>query len=85
MQEGSILPQGRTTGWMVPAALRSRWNLQLGDTYKLLPELLASIGHVDLFLHDSDHSPVHGRPPSRCAFGGEALVSMHMIERWQGR
>ena len=56
VQEGSILPQGRTTGWMVPAALHARWNLQLGDTRELLPKLLQSLDHVDLFLHDSDHS-----------------------------
>jgi predicted O-methyltransferase YrrM len=56
VQEGSELPQGRTTGWIVPDALRDRWNLQLGDTYELLPKLLRSLGHVDVFLHDSDHS-----------------------------
>jgi predicted O-methyltransferase YrrM len=56
VQEGSILPQGRTTGWIVPAALHGRWNLQLGDTRELLPKLLDSLGRVDLFLHDSDHS-----------------------------
>src|ERR1051325_784900 len=56
VQEGSVLPQGRSTGWIVPDALRERWELQLGDTYKLLPELLGRLDHVDIFLHDSDHS-----------------------------
>jgi predicted O-methyltransferase YrrM len=56
VQEGSILPQGRTTGWIVPAALRSRWDLQLGDTHELLPKLLTRLDRVDVFLHDSDHS-----------------------------
>jgi len=56
VQDGSILPQGRSTGWMVPAALHGRWNLQLGDTRELLPKLLDSLERLDLFLHDSDHS-----------------------------
>jgi predicted O-methyltransferase YrrM len=56
VQDGSILPQGRSTGWMVPAALHAQWNLHLGDTYELLPKLLDSLARVDLFLHDSDHS-----------------------------
>lgn len=56
VQEGSILPPGRSTGWIVPDALRSRWTLQLGDTYELLPKLLTGLGRVDIFMHDSDHS-----------------------------
>ena len=56
VQEGSVLPQGRTSGWMVPASLRDRWRLYLGDSRVLLPELLKSLDHVDLSLHDSDHS-----------------------------
>jgi hypothetical protein len=56
VQEGSGLPEGRTSGWIVPDSLRGRWKLQIGDTRKLLPELLATLDRVDLFLHDSDHS-----------------------------
>jgi predicted O-methyltransferase YrrM len=56
VQEGSTLPEGRTSGWIVPDSLRGRWQLRLGDTRKLLPDLLATLGQVDLFLHDSDHS-----------------------------
>jgi len=56
VQQGSGLPQGRTSGWIVPDSLRGRWKLQIGDTRKLLPELLATLERVDLFLHDSDHS-----------------------------
>ena len=37
-------------------ALRGRWRLHIGDTRKLLPDLLGSLGKVDIFLHDSDHS-----------------------------
>lgn len=56
VQEGSVLPAGRGSGWIVPHSLRGRWKLQIGDTRKLLPELLATLDRVDLFLHDSDHS-----------------------------
>lgn len=56
VQEGSALPQSRATGWIVPESLRARWSLQLGDSHELLPKLLASLDHVDFFLHDSDHS-----------------------------
>lgn len=56
VQEGSVLPEGRGSGWIVPDALRSRWKLQLGDTRELLPRLLRTLERVDLFIHDSDHS-----------------------------
>jgi len=44
------------TGWVVPDILRSRWSLQLGPSRELLPELLAKLGKVDIFFHDSEHS-----------------------------
>ena len=56
VQHGSGLPAGRPTGWIVPNALRSRWNLTLGDSRTLLPSLLRTLDRVDLFFHDSDHS-----------------------------
>jgi hypothetical protein len=56
VQEGSVLPAGRTSGWMVPASLKRRWDLRIGDSRELLPDLLRTLERVDLFLHDSDHS-----------------------------
>jgi len=56
VQAGSILPAGRTSGWIVPESLRDRWQLRLGDTRVILPSLLKSLDRLDLFLHDSDHS-----------------------------
>ena len=44
------------TGHLVPAVLRDRWNLVLGDSTIALPRLLRDLGSVDVFLHDSDHS-----------------------------
>ncbi len=43
------------SGWAIPEDLRSQWRLHLGDTFQMLPALLASPGPIDLFLHDSDH------------------------------
>ena len=59
VQQGSILPEGREPGWMVPAFLRGPWELTLGDARTLLPALLQELGTVDVFFHDSDHSYEH--------------------------
>ena len=56
VQQGSVLPEGRTSGWIVPDSLRRRWKLHIGDSRELLPKLLGTLDHVDLFLHDGDHS-----------------------------
>jgi len=47
------------TGFLVPENLKSRWSLILGDTKVELPKLLATLGKVDLFYHDADHSYVY--------------------------
>lgn len=59
VQQGSVLPDGRPTGWIVPADMRARWTLQLGDARQLLPQVLRSLLRIDLFLHGSDHSYEH--------------------------
>jgi hypothetical protein len=53
------LPSGKTTGWLIPASLRSRWHLHLGDARDLLPGLLRTLGQVDIFIHDSLHTYDH--------------------------
>ncbi|MGI0018460.1 MAG: class I SAM-dependent methyltransferase [Nitrosotalea sp.] len=58
-QQGSLLPPGRASGWAVPDDLRIRWKLYLGDARELLPAVLGALEHVDVFLHDSDHSYEH--------------------------
>jgi predicted O-methyltransferase YrrM len=47
------------SGFLVPSALRSRWTLIERDTKLALPTLLAQLGSVDVFYHDSDHRYVH--------------------------
>jgi len=50
------LPPGMGPGWAVPPVLRELWELRLGKSGDMLPEIFASTGSVDLFVHDSDHT-----------------------------
>lgn len=53
------LPKGQRTGFLVPDDLRHKWTLILGDSKQELPKLLAGLGGVDLFVHDSLHEYGH--------------------------
>ena len=53
---GYILPPGKSPGWIVPEGIRDRWSLTRGRSQKKLSEVLADVGTVDIFLHDSEHS-----------------------------
>lgn len=53
---GAVIPPGKEPGWMVPPALRDRWELVLGRSQDELPPLLQRVGPIDFFLHDSEHS-----------------------------
>lgn len=53
---GAVVPRGKTPGWLVPERLRHRWTLYLGRSQELLPDLLARLGSIDFFFHDSEHS-----------------------------
>lgn len=55
-QPGQVLSEGRSTGWLVDAGLRSRWNLIIGLSKEKLPPLLKDLKEIDIFYHDSDHS-----------------------------
>ena len=56
MGEGQPIPKGMETGFAVPNYLLRRWNLQIGKSETMLPAVLAVTQHVDIFLHDSEHS-----------------------------
>lgn len=43
-------------GRLIPASLRSRWTLHRGIAKRLLPPLLAQLGEIDMFVHDSLHT-----------------------------
>ncbi len=55
------VPPGATSGWAVPAPLRRGWDLRIGRSERLLPRLVAELDRIDLFLHDSRHTPAHLR------------------------
>jgi hypothetical protein len=53
---GAVVPENEQSGWLVPPRLREHWTLSLGKSSELLPALLATVGDLDLFIHDSEHS-----------------------------
>ena len=48
-----LLPE---VGYLVPAELRHRWDLRIGPSQRVLPEVLADLIEIDIFQHDSRHS-----------------------------
>ena len=55
----SFTPHGLTSGWAIPSALLERHTVVSGDAREKLPPLLQSLGSIDIFIHDSDHSHEH--------------------------
>lgn len=53
---GSIIPNGKEVGWLVPSELKHRWELILGSSKEKLPSLLYNLKEIDAFLHDSEHT-----------------------------
>jgi len=43
-------------GMAIPAGLRSRWTYLPGTSRERLPQLLAELGNIDVFIHDSLHT-----------------------------
>lgn len=56
---GVTIPEGKTSGWLVPDAYRDRFEVLSGDAKELLPPLLKKLGTCDMFYHDSDHTYDH--------------------------
>jgi len=53
------LPEGLSSGWLVPERYKLRWELTIGDTRKILKEILEKEKEIDMFLHDSLHTHEH--------------------------
>ena len=51
-----LLPRHKSTGWIIPLQLRTRWKLIIGDSRTHLLPLLGELGTIDMFLHDSEHT-----------------------------
>ena len=74
---------GKQTGYYIPKRLRHRWNLTLGDSRVELPKLLAQFNEIDLFIHDSLHTPEHMLFEYRTAWPlTKALVSDDVSLVW---
>jgi predicted O-methyltransferase YrrM len=56
---GVVIPEGKSSGWMVPDAYHDRIEVLCGDAKKLLPKLVDELVSIDLFYHDSDHTYDH--------------------------
>jgi predicted O-methyltransferase YrrM len=56
---GVVIPEGKTTGWMVPDAYRDRMEVWNGDAKDLLPKMVDKVDAIDFFYHDSDHTYDH--------------------------
>jgi predicted O-methyltransferase YrrM len=55
-KRGAVIPENVQPGWAIPDYLRERWNLTMGKSQETLVPLLDSLGEIDFFLHDSEHS-----------------------------
>ncbi len=53
---GAAIPPGKEPGWTIPAELKERWELTVGRSDDELPGLLARLGPIGFFMHDSEHS-----------------------------
>lgn len=56
---GVVIPEGKSSGWMVPDVYRDRFEVEIGDAKALLPPLIDRVGAIDMFFHDSDHTYGH--------------------------
>lgn len=50
------LPVGKMSGYLVPEKIKKNWTLILGSTYQKMPEILKKLKHIEVFLHDSEHT-----------------------------
>jgi predicted O-methyltransferase YrrM len=56
---GVAIPQGKSSGWIVPDIHRDRFDVEIGDAKILLPRLVDRLDSIDMFFHDSDHTYNH--------------------------
>jgi predicted O-methyltransferase YrrM len=56
---GVVIPEGMSSGWMIPDAYRDRFEVWTGGARALLPKMVDKVDAIDLFYHDSDHTYGH--------------------------
>ena len=54
-----VIPEDKTSGWIVPDAYRDHFEVWTGDAKALMPKLVDEVDSIDLFFHDSDHTYDH--------------------------
>lgn len=59
LADPAFLPAGKELGWLVPEWLRAPWQIRVGDARDILPSLMAQLGTVGVFIHDSLHTYDH--------------------------
>ena len=52
----AVVRSGHDPGWLIPEQLRARWELTIGRSQDVLPQLLERLGQIDFFMHDSEHT-----------------------------
>ena len=68
--------------FFVPPRFKDRWHLIVGDSKQELPRLLARLGRIDLFHHDSLHTYEHMMWEYETAFsylGPSGVLSSHDV------
>jgi predicted O-methyltransferase YrrM/uncharacterized protein YoxC len=56
---GVVIPEGKSSGWLVPDAYRDRFEAWNGEAKELMPKMVDKLAAIDLFYHDSDHTYDH--------------------------
>lgn len=47
------IPEGEDPGWIIPDDRRDRWSLTTGFSQEELPDVVADLKEIDLFVHDT--------------------------------
>jgi hypothetical protein len=55
----TIIPEDKSSGWLIPEFLKDRWELYLGKSEEILPKLFSKLQKIDIFFHDSLHTYDH--------------------------
>lgn len=55
----TIIPEDKSSGWLIPESLKDRWELHLGKSEEILPNLFSKLKQIDVFFHDSLHTYDH--------------------------
>ena len=54
-QDEDELPDNENPGWVIPDALRKRWELVIGPSSQKMEQIVNN-NKINVFIHDSDHS-----------------------------